>query len=153
MNNTVFKAIFNFACPHIYTRYCFFRSIKFTDCLVLFLCLSSWNYKSEISRWWDGLLQFIYLHKDPFRWPLITVLLYESLRSHVNLLVKKGTDRPNLCLSNSKEKLIKLLGSLSNDESNGDGKVKTAKGLSQTTSLRVHFLTVTARLPRKKGLI
>lgn len=39
--------------------------------------------------------QDVPLHKDPFRWPLITVLLYESLRSHVNLLVKKGTDRPN----------------------------------------------------------
>ena len=61
------------------------------------------------------------------------MLLYESLRSHVNLLVKKGTDRPNLCLSNSKEKLMKLLGSLSNDDGDGDGdgdgKVKTAKGL------------------------
>ena len=84
------------------------------------------------------MLQFIYLHKNAFPWPLIAVLLYESLRSHVNLLVKKGTDRPNLCLSNSKEKLIKLSGSLSNDDGDGDGKVKTAKGLSQTTSLSVH---------------
>ena len=33
---------------------------------------------------------------------------------------------------------MKLLGSLSNDDLDGDGKVKTAKGLSQTTSLHVH---------------
>ena len=40
-------------------------------------------------------------------------------------------------LSNSKEKLIKLLGSLSNDDRDGNEKVKTTKGLSQTTSLHV----------------
>lgn len=39
--------------------------------------------------------QDVPLHKNAFPWPLIAVLLYESLRSHVNLLVKKGTDRPN----------------------------------------------------------
>ena len=33
---------------------------------------------------------------------------------------------------------MKLSGSLSNDDRDGDGKVKTAKGLGQTTSFRVH---------------
>jgi len=41
-------------------------------------------------------------------------------------------------LSNNKEKLMKLVGSLTNDDNDGNENVKTAKGLSQTTSLHVH---------------
>ena len=131
----MFQAIFNFACPHIYmyTRYRFFRSIKFTDCIVfrLFVCL-------------PGITSLTYSADEMFCFNLFTcirirfaghLLLCSSTSLFDPMLTwwsKKVLIGQTCDLSKNKEKLMNLARSLSNDDSDGNDNenknVKTTKG-------------------------
>ena len=121
--------MFNFACPHIYTQFCFFRIVKFKDCTLLFL-----TYPAD-EMFCFNLFTCIRIR---FAGHLLLCSSTSLLDPMLTCWSKKVLIGQTCELSNNKEKLMKLVGSLTNDDNDGNENVKTAKGLSQTTSLHVH---------------